>query len=288
MERELWDQLYALAKELDNTNGNQFYRDWEIVVVYFWAVVHDRPTSWAVESRHWPERFRHRRMPCQSTLSRRLRSPGILTLISAIESKLGSSFKKPLVWSIDGKALPIGAYSKDSEAKLGFNGSGFSKGYKLHAIWAETGIPSAWCIESLNVGEARVARRLVEQHNRQGYLLGDRQYDSNPLHQLTSEKGIQLVAPQKRKGKLSPSRKHSPARIRCFEILETTFGKQLYALRRSIEQSFGNLTSFGAGLGPLPAWVRRKHRVQLWVQAKIVINALRITYKKSLSVHAHA
>jgi hypothetical protein len=42
--------------------------------------------------------------------------------------------------------------------------------------------------------------------------------------------------------------------------------------RIGIEQSFGNLTSFGGGLGPLPAWVRRPHRVVVWVAAKLLIN----------------
>ena len=47
MERELWKALYALAVGLDKPWGYWRYSTAEIVAVYFWAVVHDRPTSWA-------------------------------------------------------------------------------------------------------------------------------------------------------------------------------------------------------------------------------------------------
>lgn len=287
MERELWKSLYDLARLLDNTTGDQFYLNWEIAVVYLWAVVHDRPTVWACDLANWPSEGVVCRLPCQSTVSRRLRNEDVIDLLAAMESQLSVDVQDRLVWSIDGKPLPIGAHSKDPDAKLGFSGNGFSKGYKLHAIWGETPTPSSWCVESMNVGEAKVARRLVEQHHAKGYLLGDRQYDSNPLHEVTSKKEIQLVAPQKRKGKLG-SRKHSASRIHALNLLEKEFGKALYKMRWAIEQAFGNLTSFGAGLGPLPSWVRRRHRVHLWVQAKILINAARITYNQNSKLPAHA
>lgn len=287
MERELWNELYSLVKSLDNTMAGQFYRNWEIVMIYLWAVIHDRPTSWATQPEHWIGNGMIVRVPSQSTLSRRLRTSDVIELLSNVEQAMSIDVRELLVWCIDGKPLPVGAHSKDPDAKLGFNGRGFSKGYKLHAIWAQTPTPSAWCVKPLNVGEAKVARELVTQHRTQGYLLGDCQYDSNPLHNLTSQQGIQLVAPQKRKGKLGNC-KHSPSRLRAFEILRHKFGEKLYQIRWTIEQAFGNITSFGAGLGPLPAWVRRTHRVHLWIQAKILINAARITYINKTKLHAHA
>ena len=51
MERELWQALYLLAVGLDKRWGRWKYSTAEIVVVYFWAVLHDRPTSWATYSR---------------------------------------------------------------------------------------------------------------------------------------------------------------------------------------------------------------------------------------------
>jgi hypothetical protein len=55
------------------------------------------------------------------------------------------------------------------------------------------------------------------------------------------------------------------------------------ALRGRIERSFGNAVCFAGGLGPLPAWVRRMHRVFLWVMAKLVINGVRIFRNQGLA-----
>ncbi|MDZ4683462.1 MAG: hypothetical protein SH850_00140 [Planctomycetaceae bacterium] len=49
--------------------------------------------------------------------------------------------------------------------------------------------------------------------------------------------------------------------------------------RCRIELAWGQATSFGGGLVPLPAWVRRHHRVRTWVWAKLLINAVRILHK---------
>lgn len=79
----------------------------------------------------------------------------------------------------------------------------------------------------------------------------------------------------------------SPQRLRCIELLrqdygKTDFGATLYQVRTAIERSFGNATVFAGGLGPLPAWVRRLHRVRIWVWAKLLINAVRILKKQGL------
>ena len=34
--------------------------------------------------------------------------------------------------------------------------------------------------------------------------------------------------------------------------MQSSFGKQLYRLRTAIERAYGNATSFGGGMGPLP------------------------------------
>ena len=64
--------------------------------------------------------------------------------------------------------------------------------------------------------------------------------------------------------------------------MKTPFGQALYARRITIEQSFGQATSFGGGLAPLPAWVRGLDRVRTWVWAKLLINAARILKSKGL------
>src|SRR5829696_10150878 len=73
MERELWDQLYSIVVRLDKFYTKGFFRAAEIVMVFLWAVIHDRPTSWACERRNWvvtPPSG----LPSQSTMSRRLRT----------------------------------------------------------------------------------------------------------------------------------------------------------------------------------------------------------------------
>ena len=52
-------------------------------------------------------------------------------------------------------------------------------------------------------------------------------------------------------------------------------GQDLLRMRTGIERSYGNLTSFAGGLGPLPAWVRRPHRVATWVAAKLILDYTR-------------
>jgi hypothetical protein len=66
-------------------------------------------------------------------------------------------------------------------------------------------------------------------------------------------------------------------------LVQGEFGRSLYELRRGIERRYGNAVSFGGGLGPLPAWVRGLERVQTWVWAKLLINAIRILMKQGLT-----
>src|SRR5690606_34665467 len=87
MERELWKRLYCLVVELDNGWTNGFYRAAEIVAVYLWAVVHDRPTCWACDPSNW-HGDAPTRLPPQCTVSRRLRSRGVKDLLKRVEQRL--------------------------------------------------------------------------------------------------------------------------------------------------------------------------------------------------------
>jgi hypothetical protein len=58
-------------------------------------------------------------------------------------------------------------------------------------------------------------------------------------------------------------------------MLKEPFGRALYKQRRGIERCFGTWTSFGGGMAPLPAWVRRFPRVRNWVHAKLLIAGAR-------------
>ena len=55
MEREHWNQLYALAERLGKTfqDGGRYTTAF-IVGFFLWAVIHDRPVSWACRRENWP------------------------------------------------------------------------------------------------------------------------------------------------------------------------------------------------------------------------------------------
>ena len=59
------------------------------------------------------------------------------------------------------------------------------------------------------------------------------------------------------------------------QLLEGGGWQLFHRDRTNIERKFGNCTSFGGGLAPLPSWVRRHRPVHLWVQAKLLIKAQR-------------
>jgi len=274
MERELWRTLYLLARSLDKPWGHWRYSTAEILGAYFWAVVHDRPTSWAADPADWPDDLRPCWLPPQSTLSRRLRRPETVELMTAVEQHLVALLVLGRYWvhMIDAKALPVSEVSRDPDMGKGRGVSGFQQGYKFYAIWNGGPIPWAWGLAPMNASEKTMARHLIPTLPGGGYLLGDPEYDANPLYDLAAEAGFQLVAKKRRdrgRGGLG-HRRQSPGRLRSIDLLKTKFGRALYDQRNAIECRFGTLTSTGGGLAPLPAWVRRFHRVRHWLQAKIL------------------
>lgn len=287
MESELWDRLYALVWKVAKTcrRSRAQYSDGVIVLVFLWAVLHDRPVKWACNAlnwdRGWPQPLE---FPSESTMSRRLETPSVHVLQAALEEEIRGTGDPGLLQLIDGKGLSVSRCSKDPEAKAGRSAGGMARGYKLYAIWSDRPFPEAWDVRSMNVNEVRVAYDLVPQMKGEGYVLGDSQYDINRLHDLCWTHHHQLVAPLKKKtAKGFGHRRQSPHRLHALEAMKRAFGQQLFALRKNIERLFGNFTSFGGGLAPLPAWVRRQHRVKRWVWAKLLINAARIKSHQRLA-----
>ena len=278
MEREQWNQLYALAERLGKTLSDRgCYTTAFIVGVFLWAVVHDRPVSWACRWDSWPADFRPRRLPSQATMSRRLRCASTAELLAAIAAALQDPPQENAVEMIDAKPLPVGGYSKDPDVRWGRAAGGSWKGYKFFAIWGAAALPRAWEIAAMSVSEKRVARKLIPQLRGCGRLLGDSQYDASYLYDLAAKQGYQLLAPRERPGTSLGNHYQSPHRIYAIQVMEGPEGRGILQQRNAIERTFGNWTSFGGGLGPLPAWVRRPHRVQLWTHAKLLLNAIRIT-----------
>jgi hypothetical protein len=248
--------------------------DYEIVAVYLWAVLHDRPTCWACDPANWPNDLWRKRLPSQSTMSRRLQTIEVQRLLHAIERRMAAAEDHhEWVLRVDGKPLLAGAHSKDPDARWGRVRRGWAKGYKFHAIYGRSCMPLSWEVTPLNVAESEVAAPMIPSLKPGGgYLLGDCAFDSNPLHHAARAQGYVLVAPRKRPQAGLGHRCHDPGRLRCIDLLQGKFGQALFRLRKDIERQFGWLTNHAGGLAPLPNWVRRSHRVRLWVQAKLLVH----------------
>ncbi len=118
MEHQLWKAIVAVLLTLDKppTPTRFDWSDEDIVKVYSWSVIHDRPTSWACRKEHWPIHLRKRPLPSAATMSRRLRSPSVVALLDTLQRRVTAPKKPGLFWMIDGKPLPIGGCSKDRQA----------------------------------------------------------------------------------------------------------------------------------------------------------------------------
>lgn len=285
MERELWSVVYRLARQLSSDRSGHAYPVSWIVGVYFWAVIHDRPVSWACRPENWPSSWRVR-LPSQSTASRRLRTAAAVELIERLRKRCCHGPHPPEVSFIDGKPLPVGGFSKDPEATRGHGVGGPARGYKLHAVWTTDSLVACE-VQPLNVSEQTVARRLLPQVGG-GCVLADGNYDSNPLHEVAARAGVTLIAPQRRSGRALGRRRHSVGRLQAIQLLTTDVGQELFKKRTYIEQRFAQLTNFGGGLGPLPNWVRRLTRVVLWGNAKLSIHAARNHLRRGIDVMAFA
>jgi len=286
MERELWPRLYHLVMEVGQTLRliDVTYQPHIIVLVWLWAALHDRPVSWACDEKNWTTTtLRPATLPDPSTLSRRLRRVDTAMLMRALVQRVRQEGDPLLLAVIDAKPLPVGGASQDPEARCGRGAGMWAKGYKFSAIWGGRPVPETYRIYSMNINEDQVGEEMIPDLDGGGYLLGDGESDANAVFDAAGAAGYQLLAPREHPEAGLGHRYQSPYRLRCIELMKTSFGRGLYALRRGIERAFGNLTSFGGGLSPLPAWVRHLERVWQWVTAKLLINAMRIIVHQGLT-----
>jgi hypothetical protein len=281
MERELFLRVKAeLAALGPHRRGRNLFSDAAIVLVYVWAVIHDRAVSWACRRDNWSAPLRPRRLPSQSRMSRRLRTDPVRGLIDRLEERvLREGRPAPAACAVDGKPLPVGTYSHDRHARWGRGAGGWAKGYKLHLLLSLCGTVMAWRLTPMNGDEREMARRLIKQARCAGYILGDKEFDANYLYDEAAAHGGQLVAPRlKGPTKGLGSRRQAPGRLRSKDLMENTisdFGRELHQMRDVIERKFGTLASTGGLLTHLPSWVRTYGRVHAWVQAKLILAELR-------------
>lgn len=279
MEHQLWKVIVAVLETLDKSRARRQgdFTDRWIVAVYYWSVLWDRPVTWALKRANWPIALRRHRLPSDTRMSRRLRSPSVQGLLQALENRV---MRKPknggLVWMIDGKPLTIGGASKDRQAGYGRAARSKAKGYKLHALVGADKSLLEWRLAPMNVDERKMAKRMLRRASIAGYVVADANYDSNELHATCDERGnLQMVVPRR----YGPGRGHghrpqTPGRLRSKEILENPnpeFGTALLAQRGDVERYFAHLTNWGGGLSHLPPWARGHRRVYRWVQAKLII-----------------
>jgi hypothetical protein len=285
MERKLWTRLYPIivASCQRISHSKVLFSDRWILLIYFWAVLHDRPTSWACQHENWPDDLAPARLPSQPTMSRRLRTPHIQWALALIMEQLRGDPAAGMLKFIDAKPLPVGGASKDPDARWGQGTRALIKGYKLFALWGLGPVPLAWEVRSADRSESTEADRLIPHLSGGGYLLADAIYDCNRLYDLAMAHEHQLIAAPKRPGKGLGHCYQSPHRLRGLDLLASPFGQALYAARDDIERNFGHLTSFGGGLTGLPSWVRRLGRVGMWVEAKLIINGVRDLLKQRLT-----
>jgi hypothetical protein len=297
MEERIFKQLYTLVRHLGKTHcfRGKWFSDAAIVTAYLWAILWDRPVSWACQLENWPVQWRWQSLPSPSTMSRRLRTIGVLTLLEQALQALAELFPSGLCKLIDSKPLAVSIYSKDREARVG-HGCGFpAKGYKIHAIVdARSRMPDRWILAPMNRHDAGIAPILIASMPRgnAAYLIGDNAYDSNCLYEKAAEKQCQLLAPRRPSAKELGRCRHSPHRITGHQRLANplsvvgqtqSFGQSMLNLRIGIEQSFGYMGNIPGGLSPLPNWVRRPRRVALWIAAKMLIVAMRRLITKRLT-----
>jgi hypothetical protein len=284
MRGELLNKFYHSLLRVDGAGrrARQQYSDAKVVLVMLWAAEHNRPISWACEREHWPPTFDIGPLPTCSTMSRRLRTESVNRLMTIAHDRLAGVREPMLCKYLDGKPLPVGGCSRDKQATRGYGAGTKCRGYKLHMMVDARAQVYAWRVEPLNVDERRVAVQLLGHLRGCGYVVGDGKYDAWELYDMARAHDHQLVAPPQHRHVGYGRHSLSPSRRRCIDILAGGFGRQLLRDRSTIERHFAHLTTFSSGLGPLPAWVRTLRRVRQWVQAKLIIDALRRMQKQAL------
>lgn len=276
------------------------YSDSLIALIYFLGVLRGRSPRWACDRRNWPLWMRRLDAPSYSQFLRRLATRSVRLLVVQVNVELRDQLPRSTTEKFcDGKPLAVGGCSKDPDARRGRLPSArrgercWGRGYRLHLIVdAACGAIDAFTITGLDAGEPTVMRRLVASGaaDLRGVLLrGDSGYDSNRLYADVAAAGGRLVASRKRPGSGLGHHRHHPDRLRAIAELEQADddGRQGQPAltehkrhRIRVEQTLAHLTNLPGGLAPLPNFVRRRHRVAMWVLAKVTLYHLYLVLRQ--------
>jgi len=280
MDDELFEVVYQIAWKLwPRREKRVLYAGRTIVLLYLWSVIRGKPRVWVCDRRNLPRALADVPVPSRSQFGRRLNTPQVQAMLSELERHLRDVPQTQMLgcWLLDAKPLVVSPYSKDKSAKWGWAYDRKARGYKVFAMTDLQGRVVAWQVGGMNEAEPLVARSLVEQTDRPGYMIGDSAYDSGPLHELTASRDLQLIAPRKQPGGNIGVRARQPTRLHAIAMLEAfpnALGPAMYAQRTTIERAFARMASSRVGLDHLPPFVRTPPRVRLWVQGKIILDYL--------------
>jgi hypothetical protein len=288
MERGFFQAVQRALRPLRRARGRgQRFADADIVLVALWAALHDRPVSWACRRENWPTARHRRRLPDQSTMSRRLRTRPVLALIElllAAAAHVGAAPSRCA--ALDGRAMVVSRYTGDRHALKGWGRGRFELGYKLHALVdAHTGRLLEHLVAPLNVAESVAARVLLRRAVAKGLLakdavvLADANYDSNKLHRCAASLRLRLIAPRRVRGQglgRNAPGGHHPSRLLSLLATEhcPTLAAALVRRRGTVERTFARQVCTGLGLRDLPPWARTIQRVRAWVALKLLLHAL--------------
>ena len=151
----------------------------------------------------------------------------------------------------------------------------WAKGYKFYAIWGSQPVPETYRVYSMNINEDKVSEEMIPELHGGGYLLGDGEYDANPVFDAAGTAGYQLLA-------------RGSARIRGWAPLPEPVSAAVHradaiGLRpRGVRLPGCDRADLWC---PDVVWRRvvaasvvgaALDRVWLWVSAKLVINGVRI------------
>jgi hypothetical protein len=282
MSSHVWRLVYQSLRRVNRRIPKQGracqYSDTLIVGMYLWTVFHDRPLCWAVDRSNYSSLFRPRKLPSRSQFGRRIKSARCQMLLEALNRELASVDDVPNIFLMDSRPLRVGAYSRDPDVRTGYTKDGFAKGYKLHALATKQGSIVAWRLTALNRNDKPVAWELINEARPRGMVLADGSYDSGKLYDHVLEYGALLLTPLPD----NVGGGHRPqSRARLLAARMWANGAEvLYGDRLGIERIFSQQSSFGGGLAPLPAWVRRWERVYRWITAKLMLYHARLALRR--------
>jgi hypothetical protein len=287
MERDIWRVIVAALRRLPRRSSRgQQYSNAEVLAVVLWAALHDRSILWACRRSNWPVQAWRRRLPDQSTMSRRLRRPDVLDDLEVLLHMLqgADDSGSPFVLT-DGKPLAVSHFSQDGDATLGWGAGKHERGYKLHVLAVGARRLCTHEVLPMNMPEAQATATLLARADACGLLRGksvllaDASYDTNPLHAAAGRAGLLMLAPRRLPHRgLATNRGHDIGRVISMAVLEggPEFAAWQKRARAPVEHYFAGLVT-GAGLHALPPWVRTLTRVRVWVAAKVALNAARLT-----------